>query len=117
MALPRRSVIALDVATGRKKWEYKITPDAGDYGSLLATGGGLVFGTSGGTIFALDADNGREAWCLSLGGPTRSGLVSFTVDGQQVILVLAGQDLLLLGLWIHLFIGCRAVDCCPQVLR
>ena len=76
----------------------KITPDAGDYGSLLATGGGLVFGTSGGTIFALDADNGRETWCLSLGGPTRSGLVSFTVDGQQVILVLAGQAIVELGL-------------------
>ena len=37
-------------------------------------------------------------WCLSLGGPTRSGLVSFTVDGRQVILVMAGQALLLLGL-------------------
>ena len=98
MAPPKRSVIALDAATGREKWKYRITPDAGDYGSLLATGGGLVFGTSGGTIFALDADNGREVWCLPLGGPTRSGLVSFTVDGQQVILVVAGQAIVELGL-------------------
>ena len=98
VAPPERSVIALDAATGRPKWKYKIVPDAGDYGSLLATGGGLVFGTSGGTIFALNSDSGQEVWCLSLGGPTRSGLVSFTVDGRQVILVMAGQALLLLGL-------------------
>jgi alcohol dehydrogenase (cytochrome c) len=100
MTPPKPSVIALDAATGRQKWKYKITrtPDAIDNSSLLATGGGLVFGASGGTIFALDSDSGREVWCLSLGGGTRSGLVSFTVDGQQVILVMAGQDLLLLGL-------------------
>lgn len=98
MAPPKRSIIAVDATSGKRKWEYKITPDAGDYGSLLATGGGLVFGTSGGRIFALDADSGHEVWSLSLGGITRSGLISFTVDGKQVIVVMAGQAVLELGL-------------------
>lgn len=98
MTPPKPSVIALDAATGRQKWKYMITPYASDNSSLLATGGGLLFGASGGTIFALDSDSGRELWHLPLGGGTRSGLVSFTVDGQQVILVMAGQDMLLFGL-------------------
>lgn len=37
---------ALDAATGIKRWEYR-SPQGG-WGGLLATAGGLVFGTSGG---------------------------------------------------------------------
>ena len=98
MTPPTRSVRALDAATGRRKWEYKISPPAGDYGSLLATGGGLVFGTSGGVCFALDADSGREVWRLPLGGITRSAPISFTIDGRQMIAVIAGRALFVLGL-------------------
>lgn len=97
----RRSVLALDATTGRRKWEYQITPTTSDYGSLLATGGGLVFGSSGGAVFALDADSGRELWHVPLGGLTRSGAISFTIDGRQVIAVMAGQSLLVFGLGLH----------------
>jgi alcohol dehydrogenase (cytochrome c) len=95
-----RKVLALDAATGRKKWEYS-SPTGGidnSYSGLLSTDGGLVFGASGGVFFGLDADTGREVWRVSLGGTTKSPPISFRVDGRQVILVAAGRALFMFGL-------------------
>lgn len=99
-------VRALDVATGTKKWEYfpplrlqnPTTGGTFSYGGLLATGGGLIFGASGGSLFALASATGHEVWRVSLGGDTRAAPISFTVDGQQVIAVSAGRGLFLFGL-------------------
>jgi len=85
-------VLALDVATGRPKWKYT-SPSGVHYSGLLSTEGGLVFGSSGGVCFALDADTGREVWRVSLGGHTKSAPISFMVDGRQVIAVAAGRAL------------------------
>jgi len=57
-----------------------------------------VFGASGGAVFALDADAGREAWRRSLGGKTKAAPISFTVDGRQVVVVAAGRALFEFGL-------------------
>ena len=102
MARGTHKVVALDAATGRRKWEYGAPSGAvpGDmnYSGLLSTGGGLVFGASGGVCFALDADTGREVWRVSLGGNTKSAPISFALDGRQVIVVAAGRALFMFGL-------------------
>jgi alcohol dehydrogenase (cytochrome c) len=95
-------VRALDVATGAKKWE-RFAPDwqesfAEGYSGLLATGGGLVFGASQGSAFAIDSETGRELWRVFLGGDTYGAPISFTVDGHQVILVSAGRAQFMFGL-------------------
>ena len=98
---PIRKVLALDAATGAQKWEYTAPPGADSENGrsgLLSTEGGLVFGASGGTLFALDADTGREVWSRPLGGKTKSPPISFTVDGRQVVLVAAGRALFEFGL-------------------
>jgi alcohol dehydrogenase (cytochrome c) len=96
--LPTRLVVALDAATGSRKWQYPESASARDYSGLLATAGGLVFGASGGVLFALDADSGREVFKQSLGGTTMSPPISFAIDGEQVIAVAAGRALFLFGL-------------------
>lgn len=92
-------VRAVDAVNGRKRWEYfaPLEDGGGVLTGLLATGGGLVFGASGGTAFALDSDSGRELWRLSLGGPTRAPPISFELDGRQVVAFWAGRTLLLFG--------------------
>lgn len=93
-------VRALDAATGAKKWEHFSPPGGKEHGysGLLATGGRLVFGESGGFVFALDAADGRELWRVPLGGETSAAPITFSVDGHQVILVSAGRALFLFGL-------------------
>jgi alcohol dehydrogenase (cytochrome c) len=94
------AVRALEAATGARRWEYASPPmtDEAQFSGLLATGGGLVFGASGGVVFALDSDTGRELWRVFLGGDTRAAPISFTIDGLQVIAVSAGQSLFVFGL-------------------
>jgi alcohol dehydrogenase (cytochrome c) len=99
---PDPVVRALDAATGAKKWEYFSphwkTSFAGGYSGLLATRGGLVFGSSGGFVFAIDSATGREVWRVFLGGDTCAAPISVRVDGHQVILVSAGRAMFMFGL-------------------
>lgn len=101
-ANPYWVVRALDVGTGAKKWEcFSPTGNesfANGRSGLLATGGGLVFGASGGFAFAIDSATGRELWRVFLGGDTYAAPISFMVDGHQVILVSAGPAVFLFGL-------------------
>jgi len=102
VAEPLKPVVrALDLASGVKRWE-NFSPPIRDvrfsYSGLLATAGGLVFGASSGSVFALDSTNGRELWRVELGGDTRAAPISFAVDGRQVVLVSAGRALFEFGL-------------------
>jgi alcohol dehydrogenase (cytochrome c) len=90
-------VLALDAATGTRKWQYRAPSGTDSASGLLSTKGGLVFGASGGVLFALDADTGREVWSRSLGGKTKSPPISFAIDGRQVVLVAAGRALFEFG--------------------
>jgi alcohol dehydrogenase (cytochrome c) len=100
-APPTTVVRALDAATGLKKWEYFSPPlrePSFSFSGLLATAGGLVFGSSGGSVFAVNSANGEEKWRVFLGGDSRAAPITFTIDGQQVIAVSAGRSLFLFGL-------------------
>jgi len=100
LAPPVPVVRALDAATGAKKWERYSPPLEGRfyYSGLLATRGGLVFGGSAGTLFALDSATGHQLWSVYVGGDTRAAPISFTIDGHQVIAVMAGRSLFVFGL-------------------
>ena len=80
------------VDTGKKVWthEYTKTPN---WGSMLTTGGGLVFtgGTNDRKIHAFDASTGKLLWEHQ----TSSGIVAppstFTVNGKQYVAVTTGN--------------------------
>jgi outer membrane protein assembly factor BamB len=58
------NVYALDLATGKLKWEYKVSPakivEAGPDG--VAVAGGVVYGDTMTTVFALSARTGKSIW-------------------------------------------------------
>jgi alcohol dehydrogenase (cytochrome c) len=80
---------ARDPITGQRKWTFEM--DIPSFGSVLTTGGGLVFnGDPLGIIRAFDTEDGKVLWSFNTGSGLRSGLVSYAVDGKQYILVPSG---------------------------
>ena len=80
---------ARDPITGELKWtvDYPIP----GLGSVLTTGGGLVFnGDPKGIVHAYNAATGEELWSFNTGSGIRSGIVSYAVDGKQYLLVPSG---------------------------
>jgi alcohol dehydrogenase (cytochrome c) len=84
-------VQAWNVDTGERVWTHKY-PTSANWGSMLATAGGLVFsgGTNDRRLHAFDAATGKLLWEF----PTNSGILappaSFTLDGKQYLAVQAG---------------------------
>jgi alcohol dehydrogenase (cytochrome c) len=84
-------VQAWDVNGGKKVWDYKI-PKSMMWGSILTTGGGLVFtgGTNDRKFRALDAKSGQLLWEFTTNSGIIAPPVSYTVDGKQYIAVASG---------------------------
>jgi alcohol dehydrogenase (cytochrome c) len=84
-------VQAWNVDTGQKVWtvNYARSPN---WGSMLATGGGLVFsgGTADRKFHAYDAATGKLLWDFPLSSGAEAPPTSFSVNGKQYIAVLAG---------------------------
>jgi alcohol dehydrogenase (cytochrome c) len=84
-------VQAWNVDTGERVWTHHYSKSP-NWGSMLVTGGGLVFtgGTSDRKFHAFDATTGKLLWEF----PTNSGIVapptSFTFEGKQYVAVESG---------------------------
>lgn len=91
------AVRALDVASGKIAWEFKLTSPP--WAGCLSTAGGLVFsGTQEGNIFALDAKTGKPLWDFQSGGPVFSNAISFQIDGRQHVAMASDRVLYVFGL-------------------
>jgi alcohol dehydrogenase (cytochrome c) len=86
------AVVALDPATGRRAWTFRMY-DLTDSG-VLSTASDLVFaGGRDGYFHALDARTGAVLWRASLGAAIRSGPTTYEVDGRQFVTIIAGHVL------------------------
>jgi PQQ-dependent dehydrogenase (methanol/ethanol family) len=85
------SIHAISAETGRTIWKHE--QRAGML-SLVATGGGLVFGgDASGRFMAFDEKTGKILWETNLGSPVSGYPVSFSVGGKQYIAVATGASL------------------------
>lgn len=82
-------LIAWDPIRQEKAWEVR--HDSGVPGGTLATAGGLVFqGIGQGRLAAFDASTGALLWASEIGIDVMAPPVTYRVDGEQYIVVLAG---------------------------
>jgi alcohol dehydrogenase (cytochrome c) len=99
---PVNLVKAMEAATGAVKWQYVAPKQETDldwtYSGVLSTGGGVVFSSAAGMLFALDLKTGRELWRAGLGGRTQATPISFALNGSQVVAVAAGRMFFVFGL-------------------
>ena len=85
-------VNAIDPASGRLVWRYKVSSPL--LAGLTATAGGLVFtGDVNGEFLALDAATGAPLYQSNLGvGALDGGVVTYEAKGKQFVAVAAGDD-------------------------
>jgi alcohol dehydrogenase (cytochrome c) len=85
------TVWAISAETGQTMWKHE--QRAGTL-SLVATGGGLVFGGDvAGRFRALDDKTGKVLWETNLGSPVSGFPITFAVGGKQYVAVTTGASL------------------------
>ena len=85
------NVTAVDYNTGDIRWQVKTEQPM--IGGILATAGGLVFAGEGNGLFkAYDAETGSVLWHFQAGAGVNAPPSSYTVDGQQYMVVAAGGN-------------------------
>jgi len=66
---------------------------------VLSTGGNVVFnGDIEGTVYAYDAGTGQELWSFNTGSGIRGGIITYSANGEQYVLVPS-------GIGSHVFFG------------
>jgi len=84
------AVVAIDVATGEIRWQYRDALPM--MGGALSTAGGLVFtGTLSGEALALDAKSGEVVWKQRVGGGIRSQPIAYELDGRAYVAIGSGS--------------------------
>ena len=87
---------AINVETGRIAWKHERRPGMM---SLVATGGGLIFGgDTNGHFMAFDQDNGKVLWEVNLGSPVTGYPITYSANGKQYVAVSTGNSLVSSGL-------------------
>jgi alcohol dehydrogenase (cytochrome c) len=82
---PYGAVRALEVASGQLRWEYKLFSPS--HAGLMATAGGLVFGSNDSSFFALDAQKGDLLWRFEGGGNIDANPISFMSYQKQCVVI------------------------------
>lgn len=91
------AIRALDVSTGKQKWEFKL--QSPPWVGVLGTAGGLVFGgAEEGNFYALGAATGKSLWDFETGGDMESNPISFLIDGKQRVAIASGHAIFVFGL-------------------
>jgi len=85
------TVWAISAETGTTTWKHE---QRAGMMSLVATGGGLVFGGDvNGRFKALDDKTGKVLWEVNLGAPVSGYPVTFGVGGKQYVAAITGPSL------------------------
>ena len=84
------TVQAISAETGETRWRYD---QRAATMSLVATGGGLVFGGDvNGRFRAFDHETGEILWEINLGSSVSGYLITYAVDGRQYVAVSTGTQ-------------------------
>ena len=90
------TIYAISAETGRTLWKYE---QRAGMMSLVATGGGLIFGgDTNGRFRAFDQDTGKILWEVNLGSPVTGYPITFSAGGKQYVAASVGNSLVSSGL-------------------
>jgi alcohol dehydrogenase (cytochrome c) len=96
---PQKFLRAIDIHTGKIKWELPQKGRAESWGGTLATSTGLVFFCEdSGAFMAADATSGKMLWNFQLNANWKASPITYKFDNKQYFAVAAGSDIVAFAL-------------------
>lgn len=93
-------VRALDLTTGKLRWESERIGSNGFGGGLLSTAGGLLFsGELNGEFVAMEAKTGKNLWHFNTGQQITAQPITYGVNGKQYVAIATASDIVSFGLF------------------
>ncbi len=91
----QRVLRAIDIQTGKAKWEIPQVGPVTSWGGVLSTAGGIViFGDDSGALAAADAANGKLLWSFQANQNWKASPMTYMFDNKQYIAVAAGSSIM-----------------------
>jgi alcohol dehydrogenase (cytochrome c) len=95
----KKYVRALDLQTGKLKWELPLDGPGNTWGGILSTAGNVVFfGDDNGELSAVDAATGRRLWGFPCNQGWKSSPMTYSVRGKQYVAAATGPTIVSFGL-------------------
>jgi len=92
-------VRALELTTGKLKWDYKQIGSRRYGAGVISTAGGLIFvGDDQGVLTALEASAGKALWHFNTGQQITASPMTYSFKGKQYVALTAGSNVVAFGL-------------------
>ena len=83
-------VVAIDPSTNLVRWKKPMPYELAHFNGILTTASDLLFiGQPDGNLIAMDATSGRELWRFQTGAAISASPITYEIDGQQYVAILA----------------------------
>jgi alcohol dehydrogenase (cytochrome c) len=86
------ALLAIDYRTGKTVWRHD-WPSGSGIVNNLSTAGKLLFTSNGSNLIAFHAASGKVLWHAGLMAAPSAGPITYTLDGKQYLLAVAGDSL------------------------
>jgi PQQ-dependent dehydrogenase (methanol/ethanol family) len=84
---------AIDVATGKIRWQTRTAQRMLGTGSLVTASDLVFYGEQQGVFHAADARTGKVLWSARTGGHVRAPPITYAIGGRQYVAIAAGSAL------------------------
>ncbi|MFN7936690.1 MAG: PQQ-binding-like beta-propeller repeat protein [Bryobacteraceae bacterium] len=88
---PRQFFRAIEVGTGKVRWEFAFegVQEVNHAGAMTTAGGLVFFSSREGQFLAADAATGKVLWHFNTGGAIRAGPMTYSVRGKQYVAIMS----------------------------
>ena len=91
----QRILRAIDITTGKAKWELPQSGAVNSWGGVLSTAGGIVFfGEDSGALMAADAADGKPLWSFQTSQLWKASPMTYMFDNKQYIAIASGSNII-----------------------
>jgi alcohol dehydrogenase (cytochrome c) len=95
----QRVLRAIDINTGKPKWELPQSGSVNSWGGVLSTAGGVVFfGEDSGALMVAEATSGQPLWSFQTSQLWKASPMTYQFDGKQYVAIASGSNIIAFAL-------------------